>query len=43
MEFNDLLIVECDGVIYGGRFNAEGEFELYRLNKLGEWEKVTEV
>ncbi len=40
MEFRDLLVVECNGETYGGRYNADGEFELYRLNDCGEWEKV---
>ena len=42
MEFENLLILECNGATYGARFDAEGELELYWLAECGEWEKVGE-
>jgi hypothetical protein len=37
MNYNDLLIVEHNGTIYGSRINANGEIEYYKQDANGDW------
>lgn len=40
MAFDDLLILEYNGVISGCRFGADGEIEYYTQDDSGNWQRA---
>lgn len=37
MNYADMLIMECNGSVYGCRFNDNGEIEHYKQDTNGAW------